>query len=314
MDNQFSYTFHGNPSQFITNFHYLLRAGEYINFGLDFFIRRQNRPFVLGLVTNDTCNLRCVHCRVANVYRTSMSFDEIRAYLEKYYRLGVRFLYLEGGEPYLWRDGEYRLQDVINYAKEIGYLRVHIYTNGTYPLTARPDFTWVSIDGLAHNYQKIRGIPLENVLRNLRGFKQRFAIICVINTINMAEIKVFLQFVQREIPKTRVMFFFHTPYYGFDDLFLSPDQKKDVIKTVLQCKAEGLPVLNSKTGLNAILTGDYHHPTNLWWVVDQTGEYQCCRAFSTPKVCEHCGYSSCAEIVLSQSLNLDALRNMLWNF
>ncbi|MFI5384929.1 MAG: radical SAM protein [Fimbriimonadales bacterium] len=286
---------------------------DYAVFGVDFFILRQNRPFVIGLVTNDTCNLHCAHCRVANMRRSNMSFEDIRQHLNKHYKEGARFLYLEGGEPYLWRDGTRRLQDVIDLARAIGYLRVHLYTNGTIPLTARPDFTWVSIDGLAESYERIRGISLDRVLRNLRPFKQRFAVVFVVNTVNCLEVEAFLRFVQMEFPKTGVMFFFHTPYYGFDHLFLSPDQKRQAIQTILRCKAAGLPVLNSRAALNAILTGNYFHPTNLWRVVDETGEYQCCRAIGQPEVCEHCGYSTCAEIVLSRSLNLDALRTMLRN-
>ena len=302
-------------SRFFKKSQHLIRsAWEYIRFGIDFFLLRQHRPFVLGLVTNDTCNLHCIHCRVANICRSSMSFAEVRSHLEEYYQKGVRFLWLEGGESYLWQDGNHRLQDIIDLAREIGYLRVHLYTNGTFPLTARPDFTWVSIDGLEESYQKVRGVPIGNVLRNLRDFKRRFAVVFVVNTINYKEIQEFLGFIQHEFPKTKVMFFFHTPYYGVDELFLSPEQKKEAIDTILKCKAEGLPVLNSKAGLRAIMTGNYQHPTDFLWVVDQTGEYQCCRAFGHPEVCRNCGYSSCAEIVLSRSLNPEALGTMLWNF
>lgn len=294
--------------------HFLRWGWEYCKFGIDFAVLRQNRPFILGLVPNDTCNLHCIHCRVANVRKSRMSYAEVKAHLAEYYKKGVRFLYLEGGETYLWRDGKYRLQDLIDLAKAIGYLRVHVYTNGTFPLTAQPDFTWVSIDGLTASYQKIRGAPLENVLAHLRNFKQRFAIVCVVNTINYQEIRTFLQFVYQELPHTKVMFFFHTPYYGVDELLLSVEQKSQAIAQILQCKADGLPVLNSKAGLQAILTGHYLHPTNLWWVVDQTGEYQCCRAIGQPEVCRNCGYASCAEVALVQSLNLDAIKTMLWGF
>lgn len=288
-------------------------AWEYLKFGLDFFVLRREHPYVLGLVTNDTCNLHCRHCRVANILGSSMRRSEIQAHLEKYYRLGARFLYLEGGESYLWRDGDFRLQDIIDLAREIGYFRVHLYTNGTFPLTAKPDFTWVSIDGLEESFHRIRGVPLERVLKHIRGFKERFAVVFVINTINLGEIRPFLKFIKQDFPQTRVMFFFHTPYYGKDELFLSPAQKQLAIETLLQCKAEGLPVLNSRAGLKAILTGNYMHPARLWWVVDQTGEYPCCRSYQQPEVCEHCGYSSCAELVLSRSLNPQALATMLWN-
>ena len=290
------------------------RLWEYLKFGIDFFILRKRRPYILGLVTNDTCNLDCLHCRVANIDRVNMSYVQIEEILKRYYRKRCRFLYLEGGEPYLWHDGPYRLKDVVTLARKIGYLQVHIYTNGTFPLDADPDFTFVSIDGLARTYEKIRGIPIGRVLANLRGFKQKYAIIFVVNTVNYHEIRPFLAFVRNELPRTRVMFYFHTPYYGVDNLLLSKAQKREAIETILRCKKEGLPVLNSATGLRAILSGNYEHPSDLWWVVDHTGEYQCCRAFGQKEVCEACGYSSCAEIVLARAYSFDAIKGMLWYF
>ncbi len=292
-------------------FRVLRTAWEYVRFGVDFFILRRDHPYLLGLVTNDTCNLHCIHCRVANRGAGNMSFAVVAAHLRTYYARGARFLYLEGGETYLWRDGQRRLQDVIDLARAIGYLRVHVYTNGTFPLTAEPDFTWISIDGLENSYRQIRGIPLEHVLRHVRDFRRRFAIIFVVNTINRREIRPFLAFVQRDLPRARVMFFFHTPYYGVDDLLLSSPQKRAAVATILACKDEDLPVLNSRAGLTAIASGQYEHPTTLWWVVDQAGEYPCCRAVARPEVCRECGYASCAELVLMRAWRLEAVWTML---
>ena len=54
----------------------LQRTMNYVSFGLDFFVLRTDRPHILGLVTNDTCNLRCVDCRVANVNGAVMSMSQ----------------------------------------------------------------------------------------------------------------------------------------------------------------------------------------------------------------------------------------------
>jgi hypothetical protein len=169
----------------------------------------------------------------------------------------------------------------------------------------------VSIDGLGETYRAIRGIEVERVLEHVRGFEGRFAIIFVVNTVNLHEVRAFLEFVRRELPRGRVMFFFHTPYYGVDELLLSPTQRQDAIATILRCKRDGLPVLNSRAGLRALGHGRYPHPTRLWYVVDSTGEYPCCRAYKHPDVCAQCGYSSCAEIVLSRSLHPGPVWTML---
>ena len=292
-----------------------LRQGlEYTRFGMSFFVFRQDKPYVLGLVTNDTCNLHCVHCRVANVEHANMPYYQIESILTQYYKKGVRFLYLEGGEPYLWRDGDYRLKDVVSLAHDIGYLRAHIYTNGTVKMDAASDFTWISIDGLDKEFRKIRGIPLERVLRNMRGLQEKHAIIFVINTINYQVIGEFLDYFKQTFPGTSIMFYFHTPYYGFDDLMLSPSQKKQAVDTLLECKRHGLPVLNSRAALRAYLSGNPGLPTNYSWVVDQTRAYRCCRANGIRSICEHCGYSTCNEIIQARAWKPGAILSLLKGF
>lgn len=287
------------------------QLSEYIWFAWDFFIARQNRPFVLGLVITDICNLSCKHCRVANIQRISMSFEEIRHILQAQFNQGIRYLYLEGGEPYLWQDGKYRLGDVIDLAKQIGYFRVHVYTNGTVPLIMNPDFTWVSIDGLGKTFTEIRGIDVEHVLRHIRTFHGKFGIVFTVNTINHQHIREFLAFMKKDFPGVRVMFYFHTPYYGVDYLLLSKEQKQRVIDNLIKHMKAGFPVMNSVAGLKAMASGNYFHPTNLWRVIDLNGEYQCCRAYGNPEVCENCGYSTCAEIVLARNWRVGPIWQLL---
>lgn len=284
---------------------------EYIRFAVDFFVLHRDYPHILGLVTNDTCNLDCVGCRVANVYHDVMSMARVRSVLERHYGKGVRMLYLTGGEPYLWRDGEYRLRDIVKLAHAIGYLRVHVYTNGTLPLSREPDFTWISIDGFGPTFRKIRGIPVERVLRNVREFGGKHAIVFTINTINCREIRQTLEFLDRELPKTGVMCFFHTPYYGIDDLYLSQAQKAQAVETLLGCKRQGLPVLNSRAALVAYLTGTDRPPLNYSWIVDQRGEYRCCRVEGDPEICRDCGYSTGFEIVQARKMHPGALVSLL---
>ena len=165
-------------------------------FALRFFVLRQKGPFFLAVVTNDSCNLNCIDCRVANTEHRSLSYDETRATLERYYRRGVRFVTFTGGEPYLWRDGARRLGDLVRLAHDIGYLHVNIFTNGTIPLRAGADFTYVSIDGVDEVYRKVRGIPLSRILRNIRPFTGRFAVIHTVNTVNYRDIPAFLDFMR----------------------------------------------------------------------------------------------------------------------
>lgn len=287
------------------------QAFNYARFIWDFFIARHHRPYILGLVITDICNLACKHCRVANVYHRSMTIDEVNAHLLEQYQEGIRYLYLEGGEPYLWRDGEHRLRDIVKLAKQIGYFRVHVYTNGTVPLDSSPDFTWVSVDGLGDVYQAIRGIAVEPVLERIRRYQGRCGIVYTVNTINYRHTREFLEYSQKELPGVRTMFYFHTPYYSVDYLFLSQQQRREAIDKLLEFKHRGLPVMNSVAGLKAMASGEYLHPTNLWRVIDSIGEYQCCRAIGNPEVCSNCGYSTCAEIVLARNWHVGPILQLM---
>lgn len=289
----------------------LQRSLGYLRFGLDFFVLRSHRPHILGLVTNDTCNLHCIDCRVANVNNDVMSIEQIEAVLDRYADKGVRMLYLTGGEPYLWRDGPHRLPDIVRLAHEKGYLRVHVYTNATIPLSTTPDFTWISIDGIGSTFEKIRGIPLERVLRNVRGFEGRHAIVFTVNTVNDGVIRETLEYFAVELPGTRSMFFFHTPYYGIDELYLSQDERERAVETLLACKKDGLPVLNSKTALKTYLEGTAGTPLCDSWIVDSAGEYQCCRVEGDPEICRDCGYSTGYEIVQARHWRPGAIRSLL---
>ena len=289
---------------------WLPTAWEFARFGWQFFVRRQDRPFLMGLMLTDACNLSCRHCRVANTGQGHMPWDEIEARLRGAYERDVRFLYLSGGEPYLWRDAGRQLPDVIALARRIGFLRVHVLTNGTHPLSRAADLHWVSLDGLGDVQMQLRGASTETVTRNILAFTGRLAVIFTVNTVNRGLIREFLDWARHALPRRRVLFFFHTPYYGVDALHLTDKQRGDVIEDLLRCKREGMPVVNSAAALRAIQTGRYRHPTALWFVADRDGDHLCCRARS-PEVCRHCGYSSCAEMVLAQGWHPGVLGSAL---
>ena len=292
----------------------LSAALQYAWFGLDFFLLRRTRPYILGLVVTDRCNLSCQHCRIASNDGLAMPMTSIERHLQDFFKRGARFLYLEGGEPYLWRDGALQLKDVVARARAIGYLRVHVYTNGTVPLDAGEDFTWVSLDGLDDMHRKLRGIPVERVLRNVRQHRRPFAILTTINAQNYREIPEFLAFVAQELPGIGVTFFLHTPYYGIDRLFLSPAARLEAVELIHAAKRQRLPVRNSTAALRAMLTGRYPHPVTLWWVVDRNGAYPCCRAVGNAEVCRHCGYSTCVEIMLARDFHPGPIAALLGTY
>jgi MoaA/NifB/PqqE/SkfB family radical SAM enzyme len=289
----------------------LSRAWSSARFAFDFAVVRRDRPFVLGLAVTDRCNLRCRHCRVWSAHAPHMPLAQIAATLRRFHDRGARLLYLEGGEPFLWRDGELRLADVVGLARRLGYLRVHIYSNGTLPLDAPADFVWVSADGLHETNFALRGSNLDQVLDHARDCATKKAMLFTVNSVNHQDILPFLELVREALPGVPVMFNLHTPYYGQDELLLDEQTRNLVLDTLADCKRVGLPVMNSLPALERLRPGRGSGPRGLWYVVDGSGEYRCCRALGDPAVCNHCGYAACEEILLLRNFNPRALASMI---
>lgn len=284
----------------------------YLDYSVKFFLLRREEPLILGLIITDECNLSCKDCRVSNTGRPSLTMQQVQSKLHDFYKRGFRELYIEGGEPFLWKDNGYVLNDVIKYAKKTGYNHVHVYTNGFFTLDSQADLLWVSIDGLKKNYEQIRGPHFEHVIENIKESNHpNIAIVHVINTINKEEIQNFLIFVQNEkLTRLGVMFYFHTPYYGIDDLFIAFDERKKIIDRIITYKKSGLPVFNSYAGLDDLKTGHWKRPSETYAITDIDGDYICCR-YNSPEVCRECGYGACTEISAAQKLKPSALKNLI---
>ena len=82
---------------------------------------------------------------------------------------------------------------------------------------------------------------------------RKIAIIYVIDRNTASGIEPFLQWVhETHFPVVGVMFYFHTPYYGHDELFLTAQERAPIIDRLLGCIRTGLPVINLRAGLLAL--------------------------------------------------------------
>jgi len=267
---------------------------------------RQDVPMAVALVLTDRCQLSCRHCRVANVVRKDMTLAEIETALRRHRGRGIRALALEGGEPFLWRDGDARLDDVVALARRLGYWRVHVYTNGIRPIETSADMAWVSLDGRREAYATLRGDHFDRVVANIRAARvRRMGLIFVVNRRNREEVRPFLEW-SRTLPVAGTMFYLHTPYYGRDELRLAPEERVEVLDALLRHADAGLPILNSRAALRMMRSGDWRRPSRMWWVADRDGDHECCRAAS-PEVCAECGYAGCVELLAAQRLHPSAI-------
>ncbi len=276
-----------------------------------FVVLRHLEPLIYGIALTDSCNLACQGCRVANTGRRNMSWDEVITAMNNAWARGFRELYISGGEPMLWRDGEYRLVNVIAEAKRIGFFHVHVYTNGLLGVEESADLVWVSMDGLPGTFEQRRGDHFHEVEKAVRAARQsRIAIIYVIDRNTQSGFEPFLHWVQEtQFPVLGVMFYFHTPYYGRDELFLTAEERGLIVDRLLACIRAGLPVINSSAGLLALKTGKWQRRFPVASVIDVDGESVCCRA--SDETCPDCGYAACTELTEFQRLRPSAVIGMM---
>jgi MoaA/NifB/PqqE/SkfB family radical SAM enzyme len=285
-----------------------------IKYVIDNRVLKKNTPLIAGLTVTNQCNLRCRHCRVVERDAGDMTFGEATAILDRFYGEGGRTVYLQGGEPFIWHDGKRNLEDIVRYAREKGFLAVIIYTNGTMPLETSADTVFVSVDGLQKTHDYLRGETFEKIMENIRasGHPSLF-INFTINNYNKNEIGNFCEYINR-IGKIRgTFFYFHTPYYGYDDLYIPPEERKDILRRLLTLKKK-YKILNSGAGLKAAISNDWQRPLNICRVYEKGEVFYCCRYPGDPELCRNCGYLSYAEIGQTLRLKPSAIFNALKYF
>jgi len=290
---------------------FVRRLGFYASYAWSFLVLQQQRPLIYGIAPTDRCNLRCRGCELPARDRPDMTWPQMVSLMKSAYRRGFRDLYFTGGEPMLWQDAGRTISDAVTTARDLGFFHIHVYTNGTMGLDPPADLTWVSMDGLRDTFAARRGDHFETVettIRSARG--RRVAVIYVIDRFTAVGVEPFLRWmVETRLPVTGVMFYFHTPYYGVDELHLTREERRTEIGRLLRYISHGFPILNSRAGLRALASGDWPRPTAVSSIADVDGEYVCCRA-AGEETCRECGYAACTEIVEAQRLRPSALLGM----
>ena len=277
-------------------------------------VLHKDTPLIRGLVLSNRCNLHCRHCDVAARDASDLDFAEARAAAAAFYRAGGRCLYLEGGEPFLWRDGKHTVDDIVDYARALGYLTVVVYTNGTLPIQTSADTVFVSVDGLKDTHDALRGTSFERIMTNIRESPHGSLYInYTINSRNSGELAAFCEHVRGMRQVRGVFFYLHTPYYGHDALELDPLERQRVLSELLSLRRR-YRILNSAAGLRAALRNDWARPMAMCSVYEKGVVHECCRYSGDAELCRQCGYLSYAEIDQVLRLKPSAIANALKYF
>jgi MoaA/NifB/PqqE/SkfB family radical SAM enzyme len=275
---------------------------------------RKTMPLIRGLVLTNRCNLRCRHCRVVDRGRKDLDFEEVTDAIDAYYREGGRCLYLEGGEPFLWHDGQHGLDHVVNYAHSLGFLTVVVYTNGTFPIRTSADTVFVSVDGLRATHDALRGESFDRIMANVQDSAHASLFVnYTVNNCNKDEIRAFCEYVHDMEHIRGIFFYFHTPYYGRDQLYIELDERRRILYEILDLRKH-FRILNSRAGLQSALRNDWKRPMDVCSVYEKGAVYTCCRYSDDPELCQQCGYLSYAEIDQTLKMKPSAIYNALKYF
>jgi MoaA/NifB/PqqE/SkfB family radical SAM enzyme len=262
----------------------------------------KRRPLLGGIKLTHSCNLSCMHCPFCKRQAPSLSFPQVISSLATLYDWGVRIVIVEGGEPFLWQDGEYDVRDVVAEAKKL-FFSVGVTTNGTFPIEIDSDTVWISIDGLKETHDRIRGKSFDRIMANLDASSHpRIYAHITINSLNWREVPALVEYLAHKVRGITVQF--HYPFQEVDrELFLPFDKRREVLGDLIKMKREGLPVANSYACLEALK--DNRWECRPWMIasVDPNGKltHGCYLKGRGEISCERCGFSAHAEISLAYS-------------
>ncbi|OQA43809.1 MAG: Antilisterial bacteriocin subtilosin biosynthesis protein AlbA [Chloroflexi bacterium ADurb.Bin325] len=273
----------------------------------------QRRPLLAGFKLTHRCNLRCRTCPFWRRPRPDLSFDAVQAALDELYRAGCRILVLEGGEPFLWRDGERRLDDVIAAARARGFKRVGVTTNGTLPIAVAADIVWISLDGLRASHEANRGPVWDTVMANLAASKHpRIFVQMTITRENWREAPELIRLLAGRVAGVTIQFFY--PFPESDDLWLPWPERRQVLRELAALKRAGYPVVDSYPVLRALEDNSWR--CHDWLIADaEPGDdpsaavihYGCYLKGRAAVDCRRCGFAAHAELSLAYDLNPGAL-------
>ncbi len=294
----------------ITKFNY------YIRWFFKCKILKKKIPLTSSIIITDKCNLKCKHCSVAHLGYKPMSFREVTSDINDLYNTGSRVLVITGGEPFMWKDKDYNLEDVIIFAKELGFFRIVVCTNGTFKLESCADYLWVSLDGFPEEHKAIRGNIYTKVVKNIlssnhKGIYINFTISKInYNDFDKSAIKILTYKNIRGI-----LFHIFTPYIGADTtLLLSMGEKINVLNMLYKLKKKHpYKISNTFDGLKAMRYDTWKRPVWGSITINQGEKSICCcrKDIYDKEVCNQCGCTPAVETwVLQQVKPLTIIENL----
>lgn len=270
-------------------------------------LKGERIPLNSSIILTDDCNLHCAHCSVAHLGYRKQSYQQVCSDIEALYHQGSRMLVITGGEPFLWQDNQHQLDDVIRFAKELGFFRIVVCTNGTFELASQADYLWVSVDGEALEHNKIRGEIYNDVLGNVaKSSHQGIYVNFTISSFNTENFEKAAQEMFKIKNIKGIFFHLFTPYLGSDiRLILDETQRKAVLKKLIRMKCKHpFKMVNTFDGLKFLENNQWERPVWSSATINQGEIGPCCcrKGIYDESVCRQCGCSPAVESYVLQEL------------
>ena len=267
----------------------------------------RKRPLLAGFKLTDRCNLRCRVCPFWGRNSQEMTLSQVKDVLAYLHQAGVRLLILEGGEPFLWRDGEYGLEDVVIAGKNL-FFCTGIVTNGLMPIDTQADIVWVSVDGLRESHNYNRGPTFDKIIANIEASShpKLFASV-TINARNWQDIPDLVRFLSDKVKGITIQLYY--PYEGTEDLYLPFAERREVLGQLIDLKRQGYPVSDSNSALEALRDNSWRCIPWLISSVEPDGQttFGCYLKNRAVASCEKCGFAAHTEISMAYGWNLSAI-------
>lgn len=263
-------------------------------------ILQQGKPLLASYKLTYRCNLRCRQCPFYPMQNDEVTYEQACRIIDQLYERGNRLLMFEGGEPMLWREGDYRVHDLVNYARK-RFFSVGMTTNGTQPLDVATDVLWVSVDGLRETHNALRGAPVfDRIIANVRASRHpRLYAHVTVNSVNADEVPELLEFLNGIFRGITVQFYY--PYNHKDDLFLDFERREKLLDVIIAQKRSGVRILNSTATLKALKRNTWVCRDDLVDNANPDGSMQqgCYLKGRADIDCSKCGFSPHTEISLA---------------
>lgn len=267
-------------------------------------------PLQTVLFISDRCNLRCKHCNVYQLKNPhNMTYEQIREHLEYSYKLGSRFVDFEGGETTIWRDGDKRLNDLIDLAKEVGFYSATITTNAQQDFFgSKADSIWVSLDGIGKYHEAVRGEgTFARLEKNIATANHKaLSVNMAINTLNYESVDETIEYAKNNPHIKSISLNFHTPFPGTEYLALDMAKRAEIIDRIIEYKKKGYPIMNSVSGLKLMKHNNFKKRCWVTNFIYADGTRGLCIGDGTDK-CNECGFCMAGEMACVFSFKPDTI-------